>query len=150
MNKHDSKRSDNLELMLKEEIFLKFRITEMNWGSLFVNLDVDEYYEVSLQIFYGDNKPLSNKTMIPLVHNRERPAPEGGLSWIFMQIPMEALLTRDLAMVIEVHKVVKKYGDVEPMRCFGITKNISPIKTLEGWSIINLSASYLLSNLMAG
>ncbi len=88
--------------------------------------------------------------MIPLIRDRDSPVPEGGLSWVFMQIPMQALLTRDLALVIEVHKVTNKYGDVEPMRCFDFTKSSSPIKTLEGWSVINLSASYLLSNLMGG
>ena len=150
MSKYDSKRQDNIELLLKEDIFLTFKIPTMNWGSLFVNQDVDMYYEVSMQIFIGDNRPLSNKTMIPLIRDRDSPVPEGGLSWVFMQIPMQALLTRDLALVIEVHKVTNKYGDVEPMRCFDFTKSSSPIKTLEGWSVINLSASYLLSNLMGG
>lgn len=48
MSKHDSKRQDNIELLLKEDIFLTFKIPMMNWGSLFVNQDVDMYYEVSM------------------------------------------------------------------------------------------------------
>ena len=63
---------------------------------------------------------------------------------------MQALITSDLALCIEVFKVTLKYGDVEPVRCLGITKSCSPVKVLVGWSIINLTASYILSNVMAG
>lgn len=63
---------------------------------------------------------------------------------------MQCLITSDLSLVIEVHKVVMKYGDVEPVRCLGVTRSCSPIRTLEGWSTINLGATYALSNVMDG
>ena len=121
----------------------------MNWGILIANEDVDVYYEVTMQLFYGDSKPLSNKTMIPLVRDRANHQNEA-ISWKFLQIPMQALITSDLALCIEVYKVTLKYGDVEPVRCLDYTKSGSPVKTLEGWSTINLSATYCLSNQMAG
>ena len=51
---------------------------------------------------------------------------------------------------LEVYKVTNKYGDVEPIRCLGVTKSCSPVKILVGWSTINLTATYMLSNMMAG
>ena len=61
---------------------------------------------------------------------------------------MQAFITSDLALCIEVYKVRMKYGDVEPLRCLGLTRSCSPVKTLEGWSTINLAATYILSNVM--
>ena len=61
---------------------------------------------------------------------------------------MQAFITSDLALVIEVYKVTMKYGDVEPVRCLGYTKSCSPVKLLVGWSSINLAATYALSNVM--
>ncbi len=61
---------------------------------------------------------------------------------------MQALITSDLALCFEVYKVQNKYGDVEPVRCLGLTKGCSKVKSLEGWSFINLSATYALSNIM--
>ena len=49
---------------------MTLRIDNMNWGILIANEDVDVYYEVTMQLFYGDSKPLSNKIMIPLVRDR--------------------------------------------------------------------------------
>lgn len=69
---------------------------------------------------------------------------------IFLQIPMEALITSDVALVFEVYKVSLKYGDPEPMRFLGFTKSCSPVKILVGWSTVNLAATYILSNMMAG
>ena len=63
---------------------------------------------------------------------------------------MQALITEDLALIIEVYKVRLKYGDPEPVRCFGVTKSCSHVKTLEGWTSINISGSYLLSSVMVG
>ena len=63
---------------------------------------------------------------------------------------MQALITSDLALVLEVYKVTLKYGDPEPTRFLGVTKSCSPIKLLVGWSTVNLTASYILSNIMAG
>ena len=63
---------------------------------------------------------------------------------------MQALITSDLALCIEVYKITMKYGDVEPVRILGVTRSCSPVKILAGWSTINLTATYILSNVMAG
>ena len=63
---------------------------------------------------------------------------------------MQALITQNLALVFELYKVEYKYGDVEPVRMLGLEKSCSPVKTLEGYSTINLSATYALSNIMGG
>ena len=60
------------------------------------------------------------------------------------------MITSDLSLCIEVYKVEYKYGDIEPMRFLGVTKSCSPIKTLQGWSTINLFATYALSNVISG
>ena len=63
---------------------------------------------------------------------------------------MQALISNDLALCFEVYKVTLKYGDVEPIKFLGTTKSCSPVKLLVGWSTINLTATYILSNMMAG
>lgn len=84
MPKHDSKRSNDIEKMLREDVFMNLKIDKMNWSSLLVTDDVQNYYEVTLQLFYGDNKPLSNKTIIPLLKNKDKVVNGGGLSWEFL------------------------------------------------------------------
>lgn len=111
--------------------------------------DKTEHYEVHMQLFYSNGKQLSNKTMIPLLKNKDETT-RGPIQWTFLQIPMQALITQNLALLIEVYKVKYKYGDVEPARLLNITKSCSPVKTLEGFSTINLSATYALSNIMGG
>ena len=63
---------------------------------------------------------------------------------------MQALISSDLALCFEVYKVTMKTGDLEPIRYLGVTKSSTPIKVLVGWTTINLSATYNLSNIMAG
>ena len=135
--------------MLREDLFLTFKISSINWSIFEAHEDIDQHWEISMQIFYGDARPLSNKAMVPLRRDRSKAAWEP-LSWMFLQLPMQCLITSDLSLVIEVHKVVMKYGDVEPVRCFNVTRSCSPIRTLEGWSTINLGATYALSNVMDG
>ena len=48
MTKHDTKRENDIEWMLKEDIFMTLKIDQMNWGILIANEDVDVYYEVTL------------------------------------------------------------------------------------------------------
>ena len=86
MPKHDSKSPNNVEKMLREDVFMTLRINSMNFNSLLANEDVDMYYEITLQLFYGDSKPLSNKTMIPLIKSRESQMEP--ISRTFLQIPM--------------------------------------------------------------
>ena len=50
---------------------MTLKINTLNWSSLLVNEDVDIHYEVAMQLYYGDNKPLSKKTMVPLARNLE-------------------------------------------------------------------------------
>ena len=149
MPKHNPKRENNIESLLREDVCFNLSISNMNWSALVANEDVEMHYEVYIQLFYGDSKPLSNRTMIPLVRERVAKANES-IHWVFLQIPMQALITSDLALCFEVYKVTKKYGDIEPIRCLGETKGCSLVKTLEGWSFINLSATYALSNMMEG
>ena len=40
MPKHDRKKSNDVEQMLQEDIFVNFKINSMNWTSLLVNEDV--------------------------------------------------------------------------------------------------------------
>jgi len=150
MPQYDVNRKDNVELLLSENVFLTLKINKINWNSLLVHEDADMYYEVTLQIFFNNGRPLSQKTMIPLLSNRDESFKRRSISWIFQQIPMQALIMNDLALVVEVFKVQLKFGDSEPLRCFNVTKNCSQVKTFEGWSTINLSATYIMSNLMAG
>ena len=149
MPKHNSKRPDNIERMLREDVFMSLKIDQMNWSSLLATEDEQNHYEVTLQLFYGDSKPLSNKTMIPLIKNKDQLV-NGAISWAFLQIPMQALITSDLALCIEVYKVTQKYGDLEPVRILGVTRSYSHAKLLVGYTTVNLTASYLLSNVMAG
>ena len=48
MPKHDSKRSNDIEKMLREDVFMNLKIDKMNWSSLLVTDDVQNYYEVTL------------------------------------------------------------------------------------------------------
>ena len=40
MPKHERKKSNDVEQMLQEDIFVNFKINSMNWTSLLVNEDV--------------------------------------------------------------------------------------------------------------
>lgn len=150
MPKSNSKQEDNVEQMLQESIFFTFRILSMNWSSLLASDDVREHYEVTLQLFCSNGKQLSNKTMIPLLRKQKQVHNCDPIQWAFLQIPMQALITENLALVIEVFKVEYKSGDLEPTEQFGASKSSSSVKTLEGFSTINLSATYALSNVMGG
>ena len=83
MPKRDKKQADDFEKMLKEDIFMSLKIDTMNWNSLLATEDEQNHYEVTLQLFYADGRPLSNKTMIPLIKNRDVPVNES-LSWAFL------------------------------------------------------------------
>ena len=63
---------------------------------------------------------------------------------------MQALISSDLALCFEVYKVTFKTGDFEPISYLCGSKSSTPIKILVGWSTINLTATYNLSNMMTG
>ena len=48
MRKRDQKRNDDIEKMLREDIFMSLKINQMNWGSLLSTDDVENHYEVTL------------------------------------------------------------------------------------------------------
>ena len=48
MPKHDKKRTNDIEKMLREDIFLSFKIDQMNWSSLLATEDEKSHYEVTL------------------------------------------------------------------------------------------------------
>ena len=83
MPKHDKKRNNDIEQMLKEDIFFSLKIDRMNWDSLLATEDEKSHFEVTLQLFYGNSLPLSNKTMIPLVRHRDKLA-NCAISWAFL------------------------------------------------------------------
>ena len=76
MPKHNPKRENNIESLLREDVCFNLSISNMNWSALVANEDVEMHYEVYIQLFYGDSKPLSNRTMIPLVRERVAKANE--------------------------------------------------------------------------
>ena len=123
----------------------------MNWNSIVKNDLVSSYYEVTLQVFYANGKPMSNMTMIPVM-DKINYVPEQGLSFIFLQVPMQALLTCDLALVLQIYKVTLKpvLDHESAARVFGLEKHRDSLRVLEGWSIINLSQTYTLTNTIGG
>ena len=139
--------------MLREDIFFNFKINRMDWSNLQPTATTDTHYFVTMQIFHRNGKPLSNKTMIPNVKSDTAEPANEAYSWTFLQINMEALICEDVALCIEVYKVSSALQDTiisanteDFISKLGLYQDKTVVKTMEGWSTINLSASYAFSN----
>ena len=133
--------------LLSQEVCVYFRISDMNWAML--DRQKDWYHEITLQIYHTAGKALTKRTVVPLDQGLENGNEH--VSWIFQQIPLLALLTHDLALVIKVYQIRKDPKvDVLGHQLFRQKKPWEEVKMLEGWSMINISGTYALTNGLEG
>ena len=79
----------------------------MNWNM--IDNQQTNHNEITLQIYYANGRPLSNLAVVPFFSKSEHSRDQPPFTYIFLQIPVQALLTSNLALIVKVYNVRKSF-----------------------------------------